>query len=78
MHHVKEIFGDKIDYAKTNYEACKDKDALVICTEWSEYRQPDFDQIGSLLNSKVIFDGRNLYNRGMLEKSGFKYFAIGI
>lgn len=78
MHHVKEIFGDRIEYSKTNYDACKDKDALVICTEWSEYRQPDFNHISSVMNSNVIFDGRNLYNRSMLEKSGFKYFAIGI
>ena len=78
MHHVKEIFGDRIEYSKTNYDACKGKDALVICTEWSEYRQPDFENLSSLMNSSVIFDGRNLYNRSVLEKSGFKYFAIGI
>lgn len=78
MHHVKEIFGDRIEYSKTNYDACKDKDALVICTEWSEYRQPDFNHISSVMNKNVIFDGRNLYNRGMLEKAGFNYFAIGI
>ena len=78
MHHVKEIFGDRIKYTKTNYDACKEKDALVICTEWSEYRQPDFGQISSLMKSPVIFDGRNLYSRAMLENLGFKYFAIGI
>ena len=78
MHHVKEIFGSKIEYSKTNYDACSDKDALIICTEWSEYRQPDFENLGSLLNSKVIFDGRNLYSRAMLENAGFEYLAIGI
>ncbi len=78
MDNVKEIYGDKIEYAKTNYEACTDKDALIICTEWSEYRQPDFNLISSKMSSPVIFDGRNLYNRSMLEKSGFNYFAIGI
>ena len=78
IHHVREIFGERIEYTKTNYDACEEKDALVICTEWSEYRQPDFDHIRSIMNSPVIFDGRNLYNRAMLENLGFKYYAIGI
>ena len=78
MHHVKEIYGERIEYSKTNYDACNEKDALIICTEWSEYSQPDFNYISSIMNSNVIFDGRNLYNRAMLEKLGFKYFAIGI
>ena len=72
------IYGERIEYSKTNYDACNEKDALIICTEWSEYRQPDFNYISSIMNSHVIFDGRNLYNRAMLEKLGFKYFAVGI
>lgn len=78
MQNVKDIYGDRIKYAKSNYKVCENKDALIICTEWSEYRQPDFQQISKLMNSQVIFDGRNLYNRNMLEKKGFKYFAFGI
>jgi UDPglucose 6-dehydrogenase len=78
MQQVKDIYGDRIEYAKSNYKVCENKDALIICTEWSEYRQPDFQRISKLMNSQVIFDGRNLYNRNMLEKKGFKYFAFGI
>ena len=75
---VKKIYGNKISYAESNYDACKGVDSLIISTEWSEYRQPDFLKIANLVRSPVIFDGRNLYNRNKLEKLGFEYFAVGI
>ena len=75
---VKEIYGDGISCVKSNYDACKEVDALIVCTEWSEYRQPEFSKIADSMRSPVIFDGRNLYNRDKLEKQGFEYFAVGI
>ena len=58
MNNVKQVMGDKINYAENQYDALKDADALVIATEWSEFRTPDFDKITSLLKNKVIFDGQ--------------------
>ncbi|MGI9553518.1 MAG: UDP-glucose dehydrogenase family protein [Thermodesulfobacteriota bacterium] len=75
---VRDIYGDGIKYVKSNYDACKDVDSLIVNTEWSEYRQPDFLKIADLMKSPVIFDGRNLYNRTKLKKLGFDYFAVGI
>ena len=58
MANVKKEIGDKINYAENQYDALKDADALIIATEWSEFRTPDFDKIKSLLNNPVIFDGQ--------------------
>ena len=66
-----------ISFVKTGYEAVKEADALVICTEWSKFREPDFERMRSLMKKPVIFDGRNLYNPEKLEKAGFEYFYIG-
>lgn len=78
LSNVKKIYGDKIIYSQSNYDACSEADSVIISTEWSEYRQPDFIKIASLLKSRVIFDGRNLYNRQKLENMGFEYIAVGI
>ncbi|MCH8014555.1 MAG: UDP-glucose/GDP-mannose dehydrogenase family protein [Candidatus Dadabacteria bacterium] len=78
MDNAKAHFGNKVDYAKSNYEACEGADALVINTEWNEYRQPDFIKIKELMNGKVIFDGRNLYKPDTLKDLGLKYFGVGI
>jgi len=59
------------------YEALKNADALLICTEWQVFRSPDFDLVKSTLNSKVIFDGRNLYDKNEVEGFGFEYYSIG-
>lgn len=75
---VRELYRSKINYVESNYDACEGADALVINTEWSEYRQPDFEEVSRQMNSPVIFDGRNLYSKSKLEKYGFNYFAIGI
>lgn len=77
MAHVKKIFGGKIEYAQDQYEALKGVDALVIVTEWSLFRNPDFDKMDSLLNNKVIFDGRNLYDLQKMIDLGYYYNSIG-
>ncbi|MFN3341295.1 MAG: UDP-glucose dehydrogenase family protein [Flavobacteriales bacterium] len=77
MENVKKIFGDKIELTNDEYEAIHGADALLIATEWSEFRNPDFDRIGKSLKEKVIFDGRNLYDLGQMRKMGFYYESIG-
>ncbi len=77
MENVKNKLGDKIEYAKNQYEALKNADALVIATEWSEFRTPDFIRIALLLNNKAIFDGRNLFDLKQMEEWGFHYESIG-
>jgi UDPglucose 6-dehydrogenase len=74
---VKNLIGDKISYANDQYEALKGADALLIVTEWSVFRTPDFEQIDSLLKSKVIFDGRNLYDLQKMTDGGYYYNSIG-
>ena len=71
------IFGERISYSNNQYEILKNADALAIVTEWSEYRNPDFDKIKVLLNSPLIFDGRNLYEPRRMNFAGFEYFPIG-
>ncbi|HNQ12515.1 MAG TPA: UDP-glucose/GDP-mannose dehydrogenase family protein [Bacteroidia bacterium] len=77
MQNVKKQLGDKIEYTTNQYEALKDADALVIATEWSVFRTPEFDKIGSLLKNKIIFDGRNLYDPSRMKEMGFYYNSIG-
>jgi UDPglucose 6-dehydrogenase len=74
---VKKVVGDKIHFGDNQYDILKDADALVIVTEWSVFRTPDFDRVGSLLKSKVIFDGRNLYDLQKMIDSGYYYNSIG-
>jgi UDPglucose 6-dehydrogenase len=74
---VKRIFGDKIKYGTDEYVTLEGADALLIATEWSEFRTPDFVKIGSVLKQKLIFDGRNLYDLGTMKKNGFVYHSIG-
>lgn len=63
--------------AKTPYEACEGADALFVSAEWSEYRQPDFEQVRAAMKTPVVFDGRNIYRRGEMEGMGFRYFCAG-
>lgn len=77
MKNVKGLIADKIAYAENEYEALKDADALVICTEWGIFRNPDFDRVASLLKDKVIFDGRNLFELEEMTQRGFYYTSIG-
>jgi UDPglucose 6-dehydrogenase len=77
MKNVKKLIGDKISYAKDEYDALKDADALLIATEWGLFRTPDFDKVSSLLKNKVIFDGRNLYGIQQMKDLGYTYYSIG-
>ena len=70
--------GDKITYAKDAYDACVDADALLLVTEWSEFRIPSWEVLAKLLKNKVVFDGRNIYDRAYLEEMGFGYYGIGV
>ncbi len=70
-------FGDTIDYVKDEYEVLDGADALIIVTEWKEFRNPDFDRIKELLKQPVIFDGRNLYDPAFMRAQGFIHFSIG-
>jgi len=74
---AKKIFGDKVKFAKNQYEALKNADALVLITEWQEFREPDFNYIKTLMRTPVVFDGRNIYNPEKLKKLGFTYYGIG-
>jgi UDPglucose 6-dehydrogenase len=71
------ILGSKITYAENSYAALTGADALVIVTEWSEFREPDFARIKKLLRNPVIFDGRNIYSPEHMRAHGFTYFSIG-
>jgi UDPglucose 6-dehydrogenase len=75
----RQYFGDHQDvtFASSAYEALNGAEALIICTEWSKFREPDFERMQSLMKAPVIFDGRNLYNPVKLANLGFKYFHIG-
>ncbi|MGB0391773.1 MAG: UDP-glucose dehydrogenase family protein [Salibacteraceae bacterium] len=75
---AKHIIGDKITYADSEYSALSNADALLLVTEWAEFRVPDFDKIKSSLNSPVVFDGRNVYSPEAMKERGFDYYCIGI
>jgi UDPglucose 6-dehydrogenase len=77
MNNVKAIFGDKISFCETPYDCLQNADALIIATEWNEFRTPDFDKILSTLKEPVIFDGRNVFDVAVMEKKGFHYESIG-
>ena len=71
------IFGKKILLARKSYEALKGADALVIATEWNEFREPDFTRMRKLMKSPVIFDGRNIYSPAQMKSLGFTYYSVG-
>jgi UDPglucose 6-dehydrogenase len=77
MENVKELYGDKIVYSKNGYDCAEDIDALIIATEWSVFRTPDFNTLKSMIADKVIFDGRNLYPVEIMVGKGFRYESIG-
>ncbi len=74
---AKKIFGTTVEFADDMYDMLQDADALAILTEWAEFRTPDFEKIASLMKSKIIFDGRNLYGLDQLREAGFYYNSIG-
>lgn len=75
--HVKDVIGDAINYAPNQYAALENADALIIATEWSVFRTPDFEEISKKLVSKLIFDGRNLFELQAMKELGFTYYSIG-
>jgi UDPglucose 6-dehydrogenase len=77
MENVRRILGDRITYHDTPYEAAEGAQALFIATEWPEFRAPDFGKLGSMMKSRIIFDGRNLYDLQEMAESGFTYVSIG-
>lgn len=66
-----------VESARSSYEACEGADALLICTEWNEYRQPDFGRLLSVMKSPVVFDGRGIYSPQAMKNMGFQYFCVG-
>jgi UDPglucose 6-dehydrogenase len=77
MRTARSIFGQKIGYAATSYEALRGADALAIVTEWQEFREPDFARMRKLMREPVIFDGRNIYQPQQMKGHGFIYYSIG-
>lgn len=78
MHEAQRILGDKITYSTEMYDTLNGTDALLIITEWPEFRVPDFNEISKRLKNKVMFDGRNIFEPIDMKKQGFAYYCIGI
>ncbi len=77
MSEARKIFKNRIQFMQDNYEALQGADALAVVTEWSEFRNPDFQKMKQLMKKPVVFDGRNIYNQEELRKFGFTYYGIG-
>jgi len=77
MENVKALLGDQINFATDEYAVLQGADALLICTEWGVFRNPDFDRVKSMMNDAVIFDGRNLFDLEEMTEKGFYYSSIG-
>jgi UDPglucose 6-dehydrogenase len=77
LEHARSLLGNRIDYAETNYEALAGADALVVVTDWNEYRHPDFERVKRTLKHPVIVDGRNLYDVEKMRELGVRYHSIG-
>jgi UDPglucose 6-dehydrogenase len=77
MNNVKRQIGDRISYASNQYEALQEADALIIATEWNEFRTPDFKKITASLKNQAIFDGRNLFELAAMRQLGFHYVSVG-
>jgi len=77
LDNTRAIFGDKINYFDRDYDAVEGADALVLVTEWSQYRRPNFRLIKERMQGHVVIDGRNLWPRVALEEFGFSYDGIG-
>ncbi|MDP8239766.1 MAG: UDP-glucose/GDP-mannose dehydrogenase family protein [Candidatus Hatepunaea meridiana] len=77
MVNAKRIFNDRIKYALNSYDALTGADALVVVTEWNEFRRPDFERMKSLMRQQILFDGRNLYDKSKMSERGFEYYGVG-
>jgi len=74
---AQKIFGDRIEYSTNQYAILENADALAIITDWSEYRNPDFDRIKAALKNPIVIDGRNLYKPDRMMAAGFRYIPLG-
>jgi UDPglucose 6-dehydrogenase len=77
MHAAKKILSGKVVFAPGPYEAAEGADALVLVTEWNEFRQPDFTRIKRAMKQPVLFDGRNIWNPKRMRDLGFTYYGVG-
>jgi UDPglucose 6-dehydrogenase len=77
LNEARKVFGERVTYQRVNYEALAGADALLIVTEWNEFRRPDFARMKRLLRRPIIFDGRNLYDPEVMREHGFTYLPIG-
>src|SRR5579885_944712 len=77
LENARKIFGDRVSYHRTNYEALSQADALIILTEWNEFRHPNFQRIRAVFKRPVIFDGPNLYDQALMKALEFRYYSIG-
>lgn len=77
MHEAKKVIHQEVNWCNTAFDTLQNADALALVTEWNEFRFPEWDKVKNLLNAPIIFDGRNIYDRELLEDKGFTYFGIG-
>lgn len=77
IENVRKVFGEKVTFTKDAYGAIDGADALVVCTEWNEFRSPDWERVKKALKGHTIFDGRNIFRPELVRQQGFKYFGIG-
>jgi UDPglucose 6-dehydrogenase len=77
MHETQRRIGDRVRYAESSYDAIDGADALVVVTDWNEYRHPDFTRMREALRTPVVVDGRNLYDARKMRALGFTYESIG-
>ncbi len=75
---AREIIGEEVEYHDDPYAVIDGADALILCTEWNEYRRPDFERMGELMKRKLILDGRNIYSANLMEQYGFERYGVGI
>ena len=74
---ARQIFGDRVELCALNYDCLDGADALVVNTEWNEFRHPDFQKMQSLMKRPIVFDGRNIYDPVRMSRLGFIYYAMG-
>ncbi len=77
MENTKRTYKDRIFYASTSYDALTGADAVVVVTEWNEFRRPDFERMRSLMRQQIVFDGRNLFDKSKMMEHGFEYYSVG-
>ena len=77
MQEAHRVFGERIQYCRVNYDALRDADALLIVTEWNEFRRPDFARMREVMKQPVVFDGRNIFDPQKMRDLGFTYYSVG-